>query len=146
MSSPALLIVEDYPAQQFVFKQLCERFGYDSYIVSSGERALGALAIARYAAVILDINLPGIDGIETVKRLRLIEKGTDRRTPVIALTSSAIPQHREICLAAGMDDYMSKPFSVEAFRKLLLRWTYDSSNPNMHLITSTPDANELLFG
>lgn len=146
MSSRQILVVEDYPAQQYVFKQLCERFGYSAYIVDSGEAALGALSIARYAAVILDINLPGIDGIETVRRLRAIEKGTDRHTPVVALTSSAMPQHREICLAAGMDDYMSKPFSVEAFRKLLLRWTYDSQRPNMSLITSTPDSNDLLFG
>lgn len=146
MSRPTILIVEDYQAQQFVYKQLCERFGYDAYVVGSGEAALGALSIAQYAAVILDISLPGIDGIETAKRLRLAESGTGRRTPVIALTAIAAPQQKENCLAAGMDDYMSKPFSIEAFRKLLLRWTYDSRRPNMSLITTRPDDDELLFG
>ncbi|HEY9679550.1 MAG TPA: response regulator [Drouetiella sp.] len=146
MSSPTILIVEDYPAQQFVFEQLCERFGYQAYMVSSGEDALGVLAVTKYAAVILDLKLPGIDGIETVRRLRETEKGTGRRTPVIGLTSNSVPQQREICLNAGMDDFMSKPFSIEAFRKMLLRWTYDSKRLNMSLITSTPDSDELCFG
>ncbi len=146
MSSPTILIVEDNRAQQYVFKELCERFGYESYIVSSGEDALGALALAQYAAVILDINLPGIDGLETVRRLRATEKGKERNTPVIALTGNVMPEHREMCMAAGMNDYMSKPFSIEAFRKLLLRWAYDPNRPNMRLINSTPDSEQLLFG
>ena len=115
-------------------------------MVSSGEDALGALAITKYAAVILDLNLPGIDGLETVHRLRETEKGTGRRTPVIALTASAAPHLRQTCLEAGTDDFMSKPFSVEAFRKMLLRWTYDSARLNMSLIQSTPDSDELCFG
>ncbi len=146
MSSPTILIVEDHPAQQYVFKQLCERFGYDAHLVSTGEDALAALALAQYAAVILDVRLPGIDGLETCQTLRQRERGTDRQTPVIALTGHVLPQDRQDCFDAGMDDYMSKPFSIEAFRKLLLRWTYDASRPNLRLLNSTPDSNEQLFG
>lgn len=146
MSRPQILIVEDYHPQQFVFQQLCERFGYDAYIVGTGELALGALSIAQYAAVIMDINLPGIDGIEAVRQFRKLEAGSQRHTPIIALTAGGTIGLREECLAAGMDDFMSKPFSVEAFRKLLLRWTYDSCRPNMSLITSADGDDELLFG
>ncbi|RTL46058.1 MAG: response regulator [Candidatus Melainabacteria bacterium] len=146
LSRPKILIVEDYHPQQFVFEQLCERFGYDAYIVGTGEAALGALGIAQYAAVIMDINLPGMDGIETVRKFRMTEKGTGRHTPVVALTASGIAGLREECLHAGMDDFMSKPFSVEAFRKILLRWTYDSRRPNMSLITSSEGDDQLLFG
>lgn len=146
MSRPTILIVEDYHPQQFVFRQLCERFGYDAYIVGTGEAALGALSITQYAAVIMDINLPGMDGVETARQLRASELGTGRHTPIIALTASGLPHLRETCLAAGMDDYMSKPFSVEAFRRLLLRWTYESHRPNMSLITAAVGDDELLFG
>ncbi|HEY9731858.1 MAG TPA: response regulator [Drouetiella sp.] len=146
MSRTQILIVEDYHPQQFVFKQLCERFGYDAYIVGTGEAALGALSIAQYAAIIMDINLPGMDGLETVRQFRATEIGTGRHTPVVALTASGVPGLREACIEAGMDDFMSKPFSVEAFRKLLLRWTYDSRRPNMSLITSADGDEELLFG
>jgi len=146
MARASLLIVEDNPAQQYVFKQLCERFGFDAIIVGTGEEALGALGLAQYAAVILDINLPGINGVDTVRALRNLERGTVRRTPVIAVTANVGPEHRAECIAAGMDDYLGKPFSIDSFRKTLLRWTYDARRPNLMLITSIPEEQEQLFG
>jgi CheY-like chemotaxis protein len=135
MPIPKLLIVEDNPTQQYIYAALCKRFGYDAYIAKSGEEGLTALKLASYAAVLLDIGLPGISGLDVARELRWTEIGRPRHTPVIGI-SSAEPAHqaRQACIEAGMDDYLSKPVSVDAFRRMLLRWTYDSRTPNLMLL------------
>lgn len=143
--SPMLLIVEDSPTQQYLYRELCHRFGYEAHIVASGEEALSAIALTDYSAVILDIGLPGICGLETIRRIRMKEKGTIRHLPVLALTGNSEPEDKIECLSAGADDYMSKPFSVDAFRKLLLRWTYDSRSPNLRLIDLPAQPDKQLF-
>lgn len=146
MAKPTLLIVEDHPTHQYVFKQLCEQFNYEMVIVGSGEDALGALAVAQYAAVLLDINLPGANGLDIVRSLRHLEKErTLKHTPVIAITANADPECKIECLEAGADDYLSKPFSIDDFRKILLRWTYDARKPNLKLINTASNEKQL-FG
>jgi two-component system, sensor histidine kinase and response regulator len=137
MPISTLLIVEDSPTQQFLYAALCKRFGYDAYIAKTGEEALAALKQASYSAVLLDIGLPGISGLKVARELRWTEIGTPRHTPVIGI-SGAEPanQARQACIDAGMDDYLSKPVSAEAFRRMLLRWTYDSRTPNLMLLNT----------
>jgi CheY-like chemotaxis protein len=142
MAISTLLIVEDSPTQQHIYLHLCKRFGYDAYIAKSGEEGLAALKLTKYSAVILDIGLPGISGLEVARELRWTEMGTPRHTPVIGISSTE-PAHkaRQQCIDAGMDDYLSKPVSADGFRRMLLRWTYDSRTPNLTLLNGMVDTD-----
>lgn len=127
-----LLIIEDNETQQYVLKELCLKFDYDAHIVSSGEEALSALACTRYAAILMDIALGGMDGLECTRRIREQESTLKRRTPIIAVTGHL--EERQKCLAAGMDDYISKPFEIEDFRLMLLRNAYQPAKVNLKLL------------
>lgn len=127
-----LLIIEDNETQQYVLKELCSKFDYDAHIVSSGEEALNALACTRYAAILMDIALGGMDGFECTGRIRQLESKMKRHTPIIAVTGAV--EERQRCLAAGMDDYISKPFEIEDFRLMLLRNAYQPAKVNLKLL------------
>lgn len=135
MSVATLLSVEDNPTQQYVLKQLCESFDYEVHFVASGEDAISALGVSQYAAVLMDITLPGIDGFECARRIREQEKRTMvARTPIIAVTARAFEEDRKACYDAGMDDYLSKPFKPDSLRRILLKWVYQPDKPNMKLL------------
>src|SRR5207253_6069843 len=88
-----------------------------------GSEALAAWAPGRYAAVLADLHMPGMDGYELTRRLRAVEAehgGT--RTPLVAVTANAMRGEEERCLAAGMDAYLAKPVAVERLRATLERW------------------------
>ncbi len=127
-----LLIVENNETQQYVLRELCHKFDYDVHVVSSGEEALNALSCARYTAVLMDIALGGMDGFECTRLIREMEAKMKRHTPIIAVTGHVDDKHR--CLAAGMDDFISKPFEIEDFRLMLLRNAYQSSRVNLKLL------------
>lgn len=129
-----ILVVEDNPTEQFVLKQLIERFDYEAQIVSSGEEALASMETADFSAILLDLTLPGIDGLEFAKRIRQIEMSLLRRTPIIAITGRTQPSDRIACEIAGIDDYLSKPFNPEELRKMLLRHLYQPNKPNLKVL------------
>src|SRR5262249_52442217 len=108
-----ILVVEDDPTEQYVLRQLLSRFDYEADVVGSGEWALKALSITRYAAVIMDISLPGIDGLQCARQIRRNEQGHAHRTPVVGLTAYTDQADHQACLQAGMDDYLGKPFEPE---------------------------------
>ena len=89
----------------------------------TGREALEKLARERFDLVFMDVKMPEMDGLEAVGRLRRAEAAEGRpRTPVIALTAHALVGDRERCLAAGMDDYLSKPLSLEEFDRTLAKF------------------------
>lgn len=138
MSVATLLSVEDNPTQQYVLKQLCESFDYEVHFVASGEDAISALACSQYAAVLMDITLPGIDGFECTRLIRDQEKlMITHRTPIIAVTARAFDEDRKACYEAGMDDYLSKPFKPDSLRRMLLKWVYQPDKPNLKLLQPT---------
>lgn len=138
MSVATLLSVEDNPTQQYVLKQLCESFDYEVHFVTNGEDAISALAVAQYAAVLMDITLPGIDGFECSRRIREQEKRLFlRRAPIIAVTARSFDEDRKACYESGMDDYLSKPFKPDSLRRMLLKWVYQPDKPNMKLLQPT---------
>jgi len=131
MSAQIILVVEDNATEQYVLEQLLKKFDYDSQVVSSGEEALVALGVTNYAAILMDVTLPGIDGCECTRRIRRIELESGRRTPIVAITGMVEQKDQDMCFASGMDDYLSKPFDPEQLRKVLLRYVYDESQPNL---------------
>ncbi len=134
MTNPTILVVEDNETEQYVLTQLLQNFDYNAHVVASGEQALTALGLTKYAAVLMDITLPGIDGYECTRRIRRIELESGRRTPIIALTARAEQSDHNAATESGMDDYMSKPFEPEDLRKMLLRYVYVPEHPNLKVL------------
>lgn len=95
--------------------------GYRADTVESGHVALERLSSGRYDAILMDVQMPGIDGLETTRRLRVLE-GSRRHTPVIAVTASEATDTRARCLAAGMDDFLAKPMDPESMFATILKW------------------------
>jgi CheY-like chemotaxis protein len=141
MARVTVLIVEDNRTEQHALKALLEQFDYDADAVSSGEDAVNSMAVREYAAVLMDISLPGMDGYDCTKRIREIELERGLRTPIIALTARSEQEDRDAAIAADMDDYMSKPFDPEELRRVLLRWLYDPRNPNVKILSGNPEAD-----
>ncbi|MBY0546192.1 MAG: response regulator [Candidatus Obscuribacterales bacterium] len=145
MTIATILAVEDNPTHQYVIKRLCELFEYDVHIVSSAEEALSAVGIAKYAAVLMDLSLPGVDGLECARKIRAEEqnRGQQSAIPIIALTASSETEDKSSCIQAGMNDYLSKPFAPEDLRKILLRWVYHPSRPNLKLLQGSTKPTDI---
>ena len=112
------LIVEDNPVNQKVAQRMLETLGCQCDSVGNGLEALEALARTFYDVVIMDVQMPIMDGISATKEIRRREDG-GRRIAIVAMTAHAMQGDRERCIAAGMDDYVAKPVSRDAFRKAL---------------------------
>ena len=110
-----ILLVEDYPANQKLALKLLERLGYGAEVAENGVQALGRMANESFDLIFMDQNMPEMDGLETTRRIRRREKELGLPpVHIIAMTANAIQGDREVCIAAGMDDYVSKPIRVEA--------------------------------
>jgi len=115
-----LLVAEDNPVNQRVATAMLARLGYAVDVVADGAQAVDALRRGAYAAVVMDCQMPGMNGYEAATAIRRAEGGR-RRTPIVAVTASAMKGDEERCLAAGMDAYLSKPVRMEALSEALHR-------------------------
>jgi CheY-like chemotaxis protein/HPt (histidine-containing phosphotransfer) domain-containing protein len=107
-----ILVVEDHPVNQQLALSLLGKWGQRATLAQDGREALDKLGKHRYDLVLMDMQMPGMGGIEATQRFRAQETG--RRTPIVAMTANAMEGDRETCLEAGMDDYLAKPIrSVE---------------------------------
>ena len=116
-----LLIAEDNPVNQLVTRKFVESLGYKTDVVENGRGVLEALESEDYALILMDCRMPEIDGLEATRRIRARESGASRM-PIIALTANALEEDLELCLAAGMDDYLAKPFAEEDLERILEQW------------------------
>jgi PAS domain S-box-containing protein len=117
-----VLVVEDNIVNQRVAQRTLQKMGYAVELAGSGPAALQLLADISCAAVLMDCQMPGMDGYSTTQCIRAgTVPGLDRQIPVIALTAYAMPADREKCLAAGMDDYVAKPLRLEDLQAALQR-------------------------
>lgn len=147
-----ILIVEDNLINQKLAVRMAEKLGYQAFVAENGEEALKAMETEDFAVVIMDCQMPVMDGFEATRRIRdneqrhstidtrqSTEPDADRLTndesrmtasphiPIIAVTANAMQGDREHCLAAGMDDYLAKPIQMETLRAVLHRWAAPST-------------------
>ena len=113
-----LLVAEDNLVNQKVVRRLLERLGFEVDVVENGAAAVDAVTSTRYAAVLMDCQMPELDGFEATTEIRRLERPGEHLT-IIALTAGAMPGDRERCLAAGMDGYLSKPFQPAELEAVL---------------------------
>jgi CheY-like chemotaxis protein len=119
-----VLLVEDNEINQMVSRAFVEHLGFEVDVAEAAPAALQALQARDYALVLMDCQLPEVDGYELTRRLRAGEAGARaQRMPVVALTAHATPADRERCLAAGMNDYLTKPVDPVRLGATLDRWT-----------------------
>ncbi len=118
---PRVLVAEDNPVNQIVIARALERAGCRADIVGDGMQVLEALSERHYDAVLMDCEMPVMDGYEATRELRRRERA-DEHVPVIAMTAHAMEGAADECRAAGMDDYLSKPLRREQLNEALARW------------------------
>jgi len=118
-----VLVAEDNLVNQAVVRNMLERLGFPFEIVPNGSAALDAFKAGGFDIVLMDRQMPEMDGFTATAAIRAWEAETGRsRTPVIALTANALAGDREACLAAGMDDHLGKPYTLAQLREMLDRW------------------------
>ena len=115
-----ILLVEDNPVNQLVAKGMLNKLGCDVVVAAHGGEALGQLEGSHFDLVLMDCNMPVMDGYEASRQIR--HRGHWPDLPIVALTANAMPEERERCRAAGMNDYLAKPFRREELAALLDTW------------------------
>jgi CheY-like chemotaxis protein len=115
-----VLLVEDNPVNQLVAKGMLGKLGCQVLVASQGAEALEMLERETVDMVLMDCNMPVMDGYEASRRIR--QSGRWQQLPIVALTANAMPEERERCRAAGMDDYLAKPFRREDLLALIEHW------------------------
>ena len=122
-----LLVVEDNEINQMVAKGLLEKLGFLVSIAENGEEAVEMVSGGRFDAVLMDIQMPGMDGYEATARIREDLKLGPEKLPIIAMTAHAMSGDRDKILHAGLNDYLTKPIDVEKLSKALLTWLQPDS-------------------
>ena len=118
-----ILVVEDSLVNQKLAIGLLQKHGYSVTIANNGKEAISAITSQQFDVVLMDVEMPEMDGLEATAAIRTWEKSRGKHVPIIAMTAHAMKSHREMCLEAGMDDYVSKPIRApELFRKMQEVW------------------------
>ena len=136
-----ILLVEDNAVNQQVAQRLLQKLGYSIHIANHGKEALEKLALNNYALILMDCQMPVMDGFETTRIIRQREKSENtKRLPIIAMTANAIEGDKKFCLDAGMDDYMTKPINSNTVAKMLKQWLpEEESQEEIELFTTNSD-------
>lgn len=121
MPLPSVLLVEDYPASLMVGTMMLEHLGYTVETATSGQEAIDKVhaAVKPFMAVLMDVQMPGMDGFTAMNHIRRLEQEKGYRNTIIAVTAQAMAGDRELCLKAGMDDYISKPIRPDILEQKL---------------------------
>jgi CheY-like chemotaxis protein len=134
-----ILIAEDNPVNQKVTLLQLRNLGYAADVVCNGREVLTALQRKSYSLVLMDAQMPDIDGVEATRRIREAQAAGESSYPatltIVAMTANAMTGDREICLAAGMDDYLAKPVKTADLRKMLDRYLSPDLTPGEGVTT-----------
>ncbi len=114
-----ILVAEDNDMNQYVIMQILLRLGYHPDLVKGGQEAIEAVSKKEYGVILMDMQMPGVDGLEATK---VIRKAIVKQPVIIALTANALADDKEVCLAAGMNDYICKPIKPEDLMNMFEKW------------------------
>ncbi|MCX5724087.1 MAG: response regulator [Nitrospirae bacterium] len=128
-SSSRILVAEDNPINQIVLVRMLGKLGYRVDVVANGREALDALSRLRYAAVLMDCQMPEMDGFQTTAEIRR-QEGAGAHLPIIGVTANTAQEDRTQCLTSGMDDFLSKPVKVKILAEVLARWVSAPEPPS----------------
>lgn len=118
-----ILLVEDTPTNQFVAMAMLRKMGHKVELATNGQQALAALGRQSFDLILMDIEMPGMDGLEVTRIIRGPAGPTPNPTiPIIALTAHAGSQDAEKCRRAGMNDFLAKPFDLEKLGTIVKKW------------------------
>ena len=134
-----VLLVEDNPVNQEFASLLLQNMGCEVILASDGFSAIEAAKKIRFDIIFMDCQMPGMDGFEATEKIRKMEANPAlnmKHTPIIALTAHATAGYRDLCIAKGMDDYLSKPFNSQQIIDKLERWI---KNPSNHIFVDQPE-------
>jgi len=118
-----VLVVEDHAMNQQLARLRLTRGGCEVELAQTGCEAIEAVRRAPYDLILMDVQMPEMDGYTATREIRALEAGTGRRTPIVALTARALKGDRERCLEAGMDDYLTKPVDGKELMDTIMKWT-----------------------
>jgi len=138
-----ILLVEDNIINQQVALGILQIKGYSVTMANNGREALDAWSRHRFDLILMDCAMPEMDGYEATREIRIREQRSGKRVPIVALTANAMAHDREECLSAGMDDHLSKPFSMQAMQEILDRWIPVSSLAVQRPQSAAPQADVL---
>jgi CheY-like chemotaxis protein len=114
-----VLLAEDNPVNQMVAVKMLERLGCRVDVAGDGEEAVTMSERFPYDVIFMDVQMPVFDGLEATRRIRVRPDG--KKVRIVAMTANAMEGDRELCIAAGMDDYVSKPITTQALEEALVR-------------------------
>ena len=138
-----ILLVEDYPTNQQVAVSHLKSAGHDVDSAANGLAALELYRKNRYHLILMDVQMPVMDGYEATRQIRKLENQSSQdeiqRVPIVAMTAHAVEGYREKCLKAGMDDYLSKPLKRKHFLAVVEKWVCSGNNGDVEPSTLTPD-------
>lgn len=126
-----VLVVEDNAVNRKLCALMLKELGFESHVVESGYEAIKAMSTSQFSLILMDCQMPGLDGFETTRAIRDREASLKQHTPIVALTAQAMSGDRDHCLASGMDDYLSKPVTLQCLHDVLARWLIVSERPVM---------------
>lgn len=130
-----LLLAEDSPVNQEVAINMLEILGCSVDIANNGLEAVKQFSDTKYDLILMDCQMPEMNGFEATIKIRELEQGKSNRIPIIAVTANALIGDREICLAAGMDDYLSKPFTMQQIKQHLETWLPEKKQMKQNLMS-----------
>ena len=122
-----ILVAEDNEVNQMVARKFLEKIGHIVHVAPNGRAAVEAWQTQSYDLILMDCQMPEMDGYQATREIRRRESGTTLRTPIVALTADAIKSADEACRAAGMDDYLSKPIDRERLQAVLHRYLQEKN-------------------
>lgn len=137
-----ILVAEDYPTNQQIAVRHLKSAGFDVVLAEDGAKAVALFEQQRFDLVMMDIQMPEMDGYEATRRIRDLADSDRAGTPIIAMTAHVMEGYRAKCLQAGMDDYISKPLKRDGLIAMALKWTNQNPDPEAVCPDSPPPAPE----